>query len=300
LDNGSRPLLGVSLVLSAVFIFACMDATGKHLAQSFPVPFFLAARYIVNLLLIIVVFVPKHGWALLATKRTWLVILRGVALASSSLFAGFALKAMPVAETTAIIYLAPFGVMLLSGPLLNDRVRLSGWIATALGFIGLLLIVRPGSGLSPTGVMFGLLTILGTIVYHMLSRSLAKTETTMALLFYTAIVGTIVFGAILPWNMPALTPQGLDAVLLLALGGMSMVGHFLFTAAYRVAPVSLLTPVNYMHLAWATLLGWLVFNHVPDGLSFVGVGLVATAGAGNALWNHFSNSPAASLEPEEH
>jgi drug/metabolite transporter (DMT)-like permease len=177
------------------------------------------------------------------------VILRGLALASSSLFAGLALKAMPMAETKAIICLAPFGVMLLSGPLLNDKVRLSGWIATALRFIGLLLIVRPRSGVSPTGVTFGLLSILGAIVYHRLSRSLAKPEITMALLFYTAIIGTIVFGAILPWTTPALTPQGLDAVLLLALGGMPMVGHLLFTAAYRVAAVSVLTPVNYMRLA---------------------------------------------------
>lgn len=294
-----NPLRGVLLVLCAVFIFSGMDATGKHLAQSFPVPMFLAVRYVVNLLLLIVIFAPKHGWALLAMQRKWLVLLRGVALASSSLCAGFALKNMPVAETTAIIYLAPFGVMLLSGPLLKEHVRLSAWVATAIGFIGLLLIVRPGSGLSPEGVMWGLLTIAGTIIYHLLSRLLAKTETTMALLFHTALVGTIVFGAMLPWNLPTEVPQGLDALLILALGVMSMVGHFLFTAAYRVAPASLLTPVNYMHLAWAALFGWLIFDHIPDHLSMIGIVLVAAAGAGNALWNHFKKSTAAVSEPEE-
>ncbi len=283
-------------MLIAVFVFAGMDATGKHLAQSFPVPMFLAARYVVNLLLLVVIFAPKHGWTLLAIKRKWLVIVRGIALASSSLCAGFALKNMPVAETTAIIYLAPFGVMLLSGPFLKEHVRLSAWVATAIGFIGLLLIVRPGSGLSPTGVMFGLLTIGGTIIYHLFSRLLAKTETTMALLFHTALVGTIVFGAMLPWNLPTEIPHGLDALLILALGVMSMVGHFLFTAAYRDAPASLLTPVNYMHLAWAALLGWLVFDHIPDGLSMIGIVLVAAAGAGNALWNHFSRPPMQAID----
>ncbi len=296
-----NPMRGVFLVLAAVFVFACMDATCKHLAQNFPVPMFLAARYIVNLILLIVIFAPKHGWAMVHMQRRGLVLLRGVALASSSLCAGFALKAMPVAETTAIIYLAPFGVMLLSGPFLKEHVRISAWVATAIGFIGLLLIVRPGSGLSPTGVMFGLLTIGGTIIYHLFSRLLAKTETTMALLFHTALVGSIVFGAMLPWNMPSAMPQGLDALLMLALGVMSMIGHFLFTAAYRDAPASLLTPVNYMHLAWAALLGWLVFDHIPDGLSIIGITLVAAAGIGNALWNHFSQSPVPIIiEPEEH
>lgn len=292
-------LRGVVLVLIAVFVFAGMDATGKHLAQSFPVPMFLAARYVVNLILLVIIFAPKHGWTLVYMQRKWMVLLRGVALASSSLCAGFALKNMPVAETTAIIYLAPFGVMLLSGPFLKEHVRLSGWIATAIGFIGLLLIVRPGSGLSPIGVMFGLLTIGGTIIYHLFSRLLAKTETTMALLFHTALVGTIVFGAMLPWNLPSEMPQGLDALLILALGVMSTVGHFLFTAAYRDAPASLLTPVNYMHLAWAALLGWLIFDHIPDHLSMIGIVLVAAAGAGNALWNHFKKSAAAVSEPEE-
>jgi drug/metabolite transporter (DMT)-like permease len=292
---------GVLLVLLAVFIFACMDSTGKHLAQHFPVPMFLAARYIVNLVLLVIIFAPKHGWALVHMQRKGLVLLRGVALASSSLCAGFALKAMPVAETTAIIYLAPFGVMLLSGPILKEPVRLSGWVATAIGFIGLLLIVRPGSGLSPEGVMWGLLTIGGTVIYHLFSRLLAKTETTMALLFHTALVGTIIFGVMLPWNWPTELPQGWDAIFILALGLFSMVGHFLFTAAYRDAPASLLTPVNYMHLAWAALLGWFIFDHIPDGLSMIGITLVAAAGAGNAIWNHFSNSPTQLItEPEEH
>jgi drug/metabolite transporter (DMT)-like permease len=295
----SRPLRGVFLVMLAVLVFACMDTNGKHLAQHFPVPMFLAARYFINMLLLIIIFSPKHGWALMQMQRSKLVLLRGAALATSSLCAGFALKAMPVAETVAIIYLAPFGVMLLSGPLLKEQVRLSAWVATAAGFIGLLLIVRPGSGLSPTGVMWGLLTIGGTILYHMLSRSLAKTETTMAMLFHAALVGSLLFGAMLPWNLPTEMPSGVDTMLIIAMGVFSTLGHFLFTAAYRYAPVSLLTPVNYMHLAWAALLGWLVFDHIPDHLSMIGIGLVATAGAGNALWNHFRKLPVMALEPEE-
>jgi drug/metabolite transporter (DMT)-like permease len=147
--------------------------------------------------------------------------------------------------------------------------------------------------------LFGLLTIGGTIIYHMTSRSLAKTESTMALLFYAALVGAVTFCIALPWNLPTTLPQGWDAMLILMLGALSMAGHFLFTAAYRIAPVSLLTPVNYMHLAWAALLSWLVFDHMPDAISGMGIALVAISGAGNALYTHMKKSHAGAIEPEE-
>jgi drug/metabolite transporter (DMT)-like permease len=207
---------------------------------------------------------------------------------------------MPVAETVAIIYLAPFGVLLLSGPLLGESVRLSGWLATAAGFTGLMLIVRPGSGLSSTGIVFALLCATASVCYHLLSRLLARTESTAAMLLFTAFAGVAIFGAMLPWNWRMPLPGMLDTVLFLAIGSLSLLGHFLFRAAYREAPATLLTPINYMHIAWAALLGWLFFQHVPDGPSLLGIALVALAGTGNALWNHFTKmrtpSPVAPIE----
>ena len=281
---------GILLVLAAALVFACMDTTGKYLAAFYPVTLILAVRYAVNLLLVIGFFAPRQGFELFAVQRAGLVWLRSAALAMSSLCAVLALRVMPVAETLAIMYLAPFGVLLLSGPLLKEPVPFAGWVATGFGFLGLLLIVRPGSGLAPDGIAFALLTLTGTVVYHLLSRSLAKTETTMALLFYAALAGTAVFAVLLAWNWQPLAPTRFDCALLLGMGVMSMAGHFLFTAAYREAPVSLLTPVNYMHIAFAALFGWLVFSHIPDGLTALGIATVAAAGAGNALWTHFSKS----------
>lgn len=289
-SHAPSALRGVLLVMAAVLVFACMDATTKHLTMRYNVPVVVAARYLVNFLLLLAVFAPKHGRSLLAIDRKGLVWVRALSLAFASLFAGLALNAMPVAETVAIIYLAPFGVLLLSGPLLGEKVTLSGWVATALGFVGLLLIVRPGAGLSFSGVIFALLCAGVTVIYHAFSRLLARTESTVALLFYTTLAGTVFFCALLPWNWQAPAPDALDAVLFLAVGGLAFLGHFLFTAAYREAPASFLTPVNYMHLAWAALLGWLVFAHVPDGVSLIGIALVALAGAGNAGWSHFSQT----------
>jgi drug/metabolite transporter (DMT)-like permease len=125
-------------------------------------------------------------------------------------------------------------------------------------------------------------------VYFLLSRSLAATETTEAMLFYVAAIGAAAFGAMLPWNLSGPAFSALDTSLLFGLGVIALTGHYLFTAAYRHAPASLLSPVNYMQLVWAGGIGWIVFGHVPDPLSAFGIALVAAAGSGIALWTHFS------------
>ena len=147
-----NPLKGVLLVMGAALLFALADVTTKHLAQRFNVPLVVALRYGVNLALLLVFLWPRHGRALFVTERTGLVILRGGFLALASLTMGIALTLMPVAETVAIIYIAPILVMLLSVVLLKEKVGRAGWIGAAAGFAGVLLIVRPGSGLVPLGV----------------------------------------------------------------------------------------------------------------------------------------------------
>ncbi len=283
----SSPLRGVLLMLSAVFVFACMDAIGKHLFALYPVPFVAAVRYAGNLLVLTAIMAPRHGWALVRTQRTGLVWVRALSLAAATLLMGFALQRMPLPETVAIIFLAPFGALMLSGPLLGETVGRAGWIAAALGFAGVLLIVRPGGSLDPLGVLCAFAAAAVSVAYNLLSRLLARTETTMALLFHTALAGAVVFCALLPWTLPAAlrgpVPAGFDVALLTGIGALALLGHTLFTSAFRYAPAALLSPVNYVHLAWATLLGWLIFAHVPDGLALLGMALIAAAGVGVAL-----------------
>ena len=281
-------LRGMALVAMAVLVFAGMDATTKHLAATYNVPLIVALRYIGNLSLLVAIFAPRKGRALVTTRRTGLVLVRATSLALASLFAGLALQRMPVAETTAVIFLAPFGVMILAGRFMGEKIGLPGWAAAALGFAGVLLIVRPGSGLDPWGVAFAGLTAAATVCYNLLSRVLARSETTPALMFYSGLAGTLIFGATLPWSWHGPMPGTLDLTLFALIGAMALVGHFLATAAYRHAPASALAPVNYLHLAWAGLLGWLIFDHFPDGWSLVGMALVAGSGAASALFAHIS------------
>lgn len=273
-----NPLKGVALVVAATLLFACADTLGKHLALLYPVTLVLAARYTVNLGLVAAVMAPRHRAALWRTHRTGLVLLRGACLALASISMMAALRLMPVAETVAIIYIAPVLVMLAAGTLLKEQVGALGWISAGLGFAGVLLIARPGSGLDPLGVALSLVNACLSTGYHLLTRVLSKTETTMALMFHTALVGAVIFVTLTLALGSETMPSPLDAGLMLTLGALATAGHLLFTSAYREAPASTLAPVNYMHIAFATLLGWLVFQQLPDAFGFAGMGLIAAAG----------------------
>lgn len=273
-----NPLKGVALVVAATFLFAWGDTLGKHLSMLYAATVVLAARYLINMVLVLVTMWPRHRSAVWKTQRTGLVVLRGLLLAVATITMLLALRVMPVAETVAIIYITPVLLMLASGPILGERVPLVGWLCATLGFAGVLLIARPGSGLDSWGVVLCLLNaILGT-GYHLLTRMLTRTETTMALLFHTALVGSVLsVGLTFAFGVPA-WPSATDSVLILVYGTCATVGHLLFTSAYREAPASTLAPVNYMHIAFATLLGWLVFEQLPDVLGFAGMALIAVAG----------------------
>ncbi|MEO5807517.1 DMT family transporter [Devosia sp.] len=286
--EASRPLLGIALVIGATALFALNDSANKFLVSEFPVPAVAATRYIVHCLVMIAILGPVQGRRLVQTRRTGLVLLRSICLVVATLFFGLALQHMPVAETTAIVYLAPMLVVLLARPLLGERIGLVGWISTLLGFCGVLLIVRPGGGLDPIGIVLALSNVGFSVVYYLLSRVLAASEKTLTLLFYTALIGAICFGLALPWFWFDHAPTLLQLVLMLSLGVTAGMGHFLFTAAYRYAQASLLAPVTYMHLLWAGLSGWLVFGHVPEGLTIAGMVIIAAAGVLIALRTRFA------------
>ena len=275
--NGT-PLRGVAMVALATLLFAAGDTLGKHLAMVYAATLILSARYGINLALVAVTMGPRHGTAVWHTQRPGLVLLRALCLVVATVTMLLALRTMPVAETVAIIYITPVLLMLASGPVLGERVPPVGWICAALGFAGVLLIARPGSGLDPWGVTLCLMNAVLGAAYHLLTRVLTRTETTMALLFHTALVGTIL--SVIPTLVLGVQelPKVADAMMILAYGTLATVGHLLLTSAYREAPAATLAPVNYLHIAFATLLGWLVFAQIPDALGFAGMALIAISG----------------------
>ena len=279
----TRPLLGMAIFACGVLILACMDTTTKYLAARYDVPLVVGVRYVVNCLLMLVLLGPSQGKRLVQTQRPGLVIARGASLAAASILLGFALKRMPVAESTSIVFLAPTFVVLLARPLLGERIGVPGWVAAIAGFLGVLLVARPGAGLEPLGVLLALGTAVVTAAYQLLSRVLAGSERTITLLFYTVLVGAIVFGLAAPWFWDGRVPRPFDLLLFVSLGIYSGVGHYLFTAAHRFTPASTLAPVGYLQVVWAGLLGWLVFGHVPGLLTITGMFIIIASGAAIAL-----------------
>ncbi len=271
------------LMLAAVFCFALLDATAKHLSQTYPIPMLVWARYTLHCLLMIVFLAPSLRWQLIATKRPLLQVVRALMLVGTTGFAMAAFRHLPLAETTALIFVTPLIVALLAGPFLGEKLRPLHWGASLGGFLGALLIARPGGALNPTGILLVLAAALCYSVYQIQTRLLSATENTLTLLFYTALVGTLsmTLAAPLYWGGPL--PDLRDAMMIASLGIYGGTGHYLLTHAFRLAPATTLSPFLYAQLVWATLLGWLVFDHWPDGLTIAGMMIIATASITLAL-----------------
>jgi drug/metabolite transporter (DMT)-like permease len=273
----------MGLVAIATLFFACQDTISKYLLETYDVPLVAAVRYIVHALLMVAILAPRHGPSLVTVKRPVLVMVRSLCLVVATLFMALALQRLPVAETTSIVYIAPIIVVLLARPLLGEEIGFFGWLGALLGFLGVLLIIRPGGGLDPVGVGFALANVCVTVAYYMLSRFLSGSERTLALLFYSALAGAICFGITMPWYWFGTMPTTLDLALFASLGVFAGLGHFCYTAANRFCTASMLAPVSYTHLIWAGALGWLVFAQAPDTLGLIGMAVVGLAGVGTAL-----------------
>ena len=273
-----QSLQGVFLFLTGLFLFSSVDSTAKYLTSFYSVQLLMWARFAVHLAIMLIAVAPSMGWELIATRRPGLMILRALLLAASGLLIQTAFRSQPLAETTAVFFVAPVFVALLAGPLLGEQVTPKIWFATLAGFCGVLLIARPGGSLLGIGLIYTLAAALCYSFYQILTRKLADTEPTMRQLFYTALIGTIAMSAIVPPYWTGEIPPLSHSLLMMTLGLYGGVGHFLVIRAYHTAPASTLSPMMYFQLIWAILLGWAVFNQLPDLLSLLGMLIIGIAG----------------------
>lgn len=280
----TRPLLGIGLMLAAVMCFAALDATSKHLSQTFSVPLLVWARYLFHLLLMVIFLGPRLGLGLVRTQRPLANVLRAVMLTGVTGFAMAAFRIMPLAETTALLFVTPLIVALLAGPVLGERVGTARWLAVLAGFGGVLLIARPDGELSTAGVLWTLAAAGCYTAYQLQTRQLAATESTWTMLFYTALVGTALMTLALPLFWAGPSPTWSQAGLICTLGLYGGTGHYLLIRAFRYARASTLSPFLYAQLVWAMLLGWLVYGHWPDHTSLVGMTIIAGSSLLMAAW----------------
>ncbi|MDO8959217.1 MAG: DMT family transporter, partial [Rhodocyclaceae bacterium] len=212
-----HPLRGILLMLAAVMCFALLDATAKHLSQTFPVPMLVWARYTLHFLLMMLVLAPSMRWRLVTTQRPKLQIMRALMLVGTTGFCMAAFRHLPLAETTALLFITPLVVTLLAGPLLHEKIGPLHWAASLCGFAGALLVARPGGTLNLTGVLFVLAAAACYSIYQIQTRMLSPTENTLTMLFYTALIGTLSMTLAAPiyWGGPL--PNPLEGLMIASL-----------------------------------------------------------------------------------
>jgi drug/metabolite transporter (DMT)-like permease len=269
-------------MLLAVSCFGCLDTISKFLAAHYPAPAIVWARYVLQTVGMVAIFAPRMGLRLVRTTNPGLQIARGIVLTASSVVFVVALGYMPIAEVSSITFMAPVFVALAGGPLLGERLHARTWVALAGGFTGVMLIIRPGSGVFTWTALLPLCCAVFIATYQILTRKLAGRNDPITTLFYPGLVASLL---IPPFFPSALTfpSEPLHAGLIAAIGILGAVGHFLLIRAHEFAPATLLAPFGYAQLVTVLVLGWLVFGQLPDGVALAGIVLVVASGLGLIL-----------------
>lgn len=273
---------GILLLVASLWLLSVLDASGKLLVMA-GVPVLVVSwfRYVVHIVLMSAVLLPTRGRALLHTKSLPRQLVRGSLMILTSVLFFSVLKRVPLAEGTAMNFMAPFFVMAMAPWLLGEPHRLHRWIGVAVGFAGMLVVVRPGGQLDREGVLLGLLTAFAFALFQISTRRVAHDDP-LTTNFYGGMFGTVVLTLALPlyWEMPQLSPW--QWALLVSTGLTGFLGHWIQTAAYARAPATALAPFAYLQIVSAAGLGWAIFGQLPDALTWAGVALIVAAGLGVA------------------
>jgi len=264
------------MIMTAVAMFTVMDSIAKYLSRFYPVPGIVWARYAFHLLFVVLLLAPRLRGRLVRTKRLRLQVLRGLLLAASSMFFFSALKYMPIAEASSITFLSPILVTISAAIVLKEKIELPRWVAVGAGFVGVLIIIRPGSGVFSAVALLPLATAACFASYAILTRKLSGLENPYTTLFYSGLVGTVALAVVLPfaWVIPA-TPG--HAALLMLMGLIGGGSHLVLIKAYEHAPASRLAPFSYTQLLWVIAAGYVVFGDFPDRWSLIGIAVIATS-----------------------
>ena len=269
---------GIALAIAAVACLAALDTSSKVASVAVPIIMAMWCRFAFQAAATAAAMLPTRGRALLRTRRPGLQLLRGVLLLACSACAFTSFRFMSVGDVTAIGMAAPIVVTLIAVFAFGERLSLARLACVAGGFVGTLVIVRPGGPMLGWSLLAPLGMLATNTAFQLVTSRLATIDDPATTHFYTGCIGLALTTLPVPffWT-PALAPA-LWGVLLL-LGVFSTLGHFLLILAYQRAPATTVMPFLYVQIAFAVFGGWLVFSHVPDGASWLGIALIAASGA---------------------
>lgn len=271
---------GIVLAVLAMASLSVSDATSQWALLSVSPVMVLWFRYAVQALGTTVVLAPLRGRAMWRTRSWRWQWLRGLLMVSCSLLAFECLQRMPVAEFTATVMLTPLVLTALARFVMNEQVSPLRWLMVVGGLIGALLVIRPGGQVDSAVGWMALMVVLTYAVFQAVTSHMTRTEDPAVMQLYTGWVGWAVSSLLVvqAW----VTPQSLQEwTLLLVIGLAATLGQYLLIVAFSKAPASLVSPFLYTGVGFSTLMGWWLFDHMPDAWALTGMALVVVCGVGS-------------------
>ena len=266
-------LLGIALMIAAMIVLPFLDVVAKFLGQqNVPIIEIVWARLFFGMVMTAPLVWKLDGPRSLIPQRPGVHLIRALFLIAATGLFFWALKFQGIAETLAIFFVQPLVITMLSPLVLGEKVGLRRWLAVAVGFMGTLIIIRPGFQSLNPGAFMALGAGTSLALYMLLTRRIAGSASAMTTTFLTSLAGAVLtsLAVVFVWQTP--TPQQWGLFLLLAF--IATTGHYLIVRAYDYAEASLLAPLGYTEMIMAVVVGWYFFGDFPDTWTFVGVGIL--------------------------
>lgn len=275
-DQTSSASRGILLMVITLAFMVSMDTIAKYLTQWYPIPQVVWARYAFHML-VLLIYLRGRSFMVLRTKVLKLQLLRSVMMIVTTAVFFLGLSQLQLASASAILFLGPLLVTALSMPLLGEHVGPRRWAGVAVGFVGAMVIIRPGTDVFELAALLPLTAAFGYAFYQIMTRMVARTaEPPMTSLFYTALLGAVLTSVFVPffWQTPDLKGW----LLMVVMGCCGGIGHFTLIKAFEAAPAAVITPFGYTSIVWATLYGYFIFGDIPDLPTFAGAAIIIASG----------------------
>lgn len=274
----------IAMMVASTVVFSVMSAIIKKLGESYSiweVSFF--RNFFALAPAIAMVMASRRGWRVVRVRHILGHVWRGVIGVVSMILGFTAYRYLPLADSTAISFVSPLLVTGLAGPLLGEKVGRFRWAVVLVGFVGMLIIVRPGAGVVlQFGALLSFLAALSGAVAAVTIRQLNKTNSSITIVFYFTVFCTAMTAAPLPWVWQ--TPRTWELGLGIAAGLLGGTGQYLMTQAYAMAPAAVVGPFNYAGLLWAAAFGWMFWGDVPTWNVVAGAVVLVASGL-TLLWH---------------
>jgi len=275
LSRETNTRAGIFWMLMTMLMFVCMDTCAKYLVQTYPTMQVVWARYFFQVLILLIVLAPKMR-TLVKTASLPFQLIRSLFLLGATLCFFTGLNTVQLAEASAIMYTAPLLVTALAPFILKEKVGLRRWMSVLIGFVGALIIIRPGHSAIGVGAFWMLGAAASYACYQLCTRALSHQDSALTTLFYSALLGAIIMSAIVPFHFQ--TPDMWGWFVMFLAGLFGTVGHYCMIQAFTNAEASAVAPYTYSNLIWATVIGFFFFGNLPDMWTYVGAAIIIASG----------------------